>query len=278
MEKKNLSQKTKRLQPKSHVLRELYLKSGNQCAFPGCYNPIVDAQGNFVGEVCHIEAAMPGGERYNPNMSDEDRRSYDNLMLMCHTHHVVTDDVDEYTVDVLKKIKREHEEKFSGIVERMKYSVVDYGITNSTCQCINCKRMSRVLWDNCTDEENKENAKILNELLEKMTDLPIMTRKFLGIMAMRSFEDNMQYCVVPIHEIEITTGMDAQSIICHVDILKRKGISSDIEMDDALPFCTLKGDFKTGWSYWNDIREFCNNSGISIERICVDLDFSAFDE
>ena len=47
----------KRLQPKGNTLRELFLKSGNLCAFPGCL--MMDPEGNFIGEVCHIEAAEP---------------------------------------------------------------------------------------------------------------------------------------------------------------------------------------------------------------------------
>ena len=34
----------------------------------------------LIGEVCHIEAAEIGGERYNPNQSDEDRRDYSNFI------------------------------------------------------------------------------------------------------------------------------------------------------------------------------------------------------
>lgn len=37
-----MDEKAKRLKPTVEVLRELYLKSGNQCAFPGCYNAMVD--------------------------------------------------------------------------------------------------------------------------------------------------------------------------------------------------------------------------------------------
>jgi hypothetical protein len=67
----------------------------------------------LIGEVCHIEAAEEGGERYNPNQSDEDRRHYNNLLLLCHEHHVETNDVQEYTVSKLKEMKRLHEEKYN---------------------------------------------------------------------------------------------------------------------------------------------------------------------
>lgn len=102
-----------RLTPKKETLRALFAKSGNKCAFPGCKHLIINHKNQLIGEVCHIEAAEEGGERYNQNQSDEDRRHYDNLILLCHEHHVETNDVQEYTVSKLKEMKRLHEEKYN---------------------------------------------------------------------------------------------------------------------------------------------------------------------
>lgn len=93
-------EKAKRLEPTIEVKGELYLRSGNQCAFPGCCNTMINEQGQFIGQICHIEAAEEGGERFNPNMTNEERRSADNLMLMCYAHHVVTDDFVKYPVSL----------------------------------------------------------------------------------------------------------------------------------------------------------------------------------
>jgi hypothetical protein len=103
----------KRLKPRFETLRELLLKSGNLCAFPGCDSLLMDAAGLFIGQFCHIEAAEPGGERFNPSMTNEERRSASNLMLMCYAHHRQTNDVAEYTVPYLKQIKSAHERRFS---------------------------------------------------------------------------------------------------------------------------------------------------------------------
>ncbi|WP_415282467.1 HNH endonuclease [Candidatus Nitrososphaera sp. FF02] len=46
----------------------------------------------MFGEICHIEAAESGGPRYNSKQTDEDRRHYDNLILLCRNHHKATDD------------------------------------------------------------------------------------------------------------------------------------------------------------------------------------------
>jgi hypothetical protein len=69
----------------------------------------MDDQSVLVGELCHIEGAEPGGERYNPNQTDEERRAFENLLYLCHGHHKVTDNTVTYTVAVLKEMKRKHE-------------------------------------------------------------------------------------------------------------------------------------------------------------------------
>lgn len=88
-------------------------KSGNQCAFPGCMAELVTYDNLFVGEICHIEAAEPGGPRFNPAASDEERRDYDNLLLLCHPHHRRVDsDTAQYTAERLREIKASHDGRF----------------------------------------------------------------------------------------------------------------------------------------------------------------------
>lgn len=96
---------------KQDVLRALFARSGNQCAFPGCTAPLINEKNQFVAQVCHIEAAEPGGERYNPSQTDEDRRGYDNLLILCYPHHVETDDVKQYSTQTLKEMKANHEQQ-----------------------------------------------------------------------------------------------------------------------------------------------------------------------
>ena len=277
MSRERTDEEVKRLAPKQEVLRELYIKSGNECAYPECHNVLVDENGKFVGEVCHIEAAMPGGERFNPNMTNEDRRSFGHLMLMCHHHHVVTDDVEKYTVEKLKEMKRNHEAKYSGIIGQMMNSITDYGMSLEYAPCCNCKKISRILDWGLTDEENRENAAVLDKHLQKLLDLPIETRRLLGIMVMRSYKDHCG-CIVPIHEVEKATGLKPESIIQNIEILERRRIASEIDVEDGIPTCTLLEDPESLWLYWDDIREFVKETEIPIERICCDLDFSVFDE
>lgn len=99
--------------------QRLYAMSGNQCAFPDCSQTFFNTGNKTnVSNICHIEAAEQGGQRYNPSSNDEYRRSYDNLILLCPNHHKITDNTTDYTVDILKEMKRQHEMRFLQIASR----------------------------------------------------------------------------------------------------------------------------------------------------------------
>ncbi|MCF6353368.1 MAG: HNH endonuclease [Cyclobacteriaceae bacterium] len=95
------------------TLKKLYALSGNQCAFPNCPVAFLNCEDDInFSNICHIEDANPNthkADRYNVNMSDTERADYKNLVLLCPNHHIKTNNTEIYTVDVLRKIKRDHE-------------------------------------------------------------------------------------------------------------------------------------------------------------------------
>ena len=114
-----------RKSPKQATLRALFAKSGNVCAFPGCSQELVTDDNLYVAEVCHIEAAEPKGPRFNHGSDDEERRSFENLLLMCHAHHRRVDtDIETYPVDRLRKMKAEHESAASRDAFQVDASVI----------------------------------------------------------------------------------------------------------------------------------------------------------
>lgn len=96
----------------------LWGRSGNRCSFPGCNLELdIASEGKHtvIGEECHIEAQSPGGPRYNPDLSDVD--GHENLILLCPSHHKIIDsNPEEYTVEKLKKMKADHENRVSGLL------------------------------------------------------------------------------------------------------------------------------------------------------------------
>jgi hypothetical protein len=94
------------------TIKRLYGQSGNRCAFPECGCTFFPPESNAnLSEICHIEAHKKGGSRYNPYSDDEYRNSYENLILLCPTHHRLVDTSADYTAEVLRKMKKDHEDK-----------------------------------------------------------------------------------------------------------------------------------------------------------------------
>ena len=93
----------------------LCMKSGGRCAIPECRNELVidktsaDKE-SIVGEMAHIKGEKPKAPRYDINMTDKERNSYYNLILVCRIHHKMIDDqTNAYTIEKLHQFKKEHE-------------------------------------------------------------------------------------------------------------------------------------------------------------------------
>ena len=92
------------------TLKILWGKSGGKCAFPGCNSDLIGDRDNIQGQICHIVARKEDGPRgradYDGDLNDEG-----NLILLCAEHHKLVDDFpDEYTVDLLRQYKKNHED------------------------------------------------------------------------------------------------------------------------------------------------------------------------
>jgi hypothetical protein len=126
-----------RLPLKTTTVKKLFALSGNFCSFPDCAEHMVDHDGNVLGEICHIEAAEQNGERYNSTSDDEYRRSFENLILMCGKHHKVTNDVEKYDTQTLKKYKAMHEKKHVQQPYQPSDKTVEEAISKEIAQVLN---------------------------------------------------------------------------------------------------------------------------------------------
>jgi hypothetical protein len=102
------------------TIKELFALCNNQCAFPDCTNEIVAAgtkrsNAAVVGHICHIYAASDNGPRGKPGLTERERNSPGNLILMCGDHHPRVDKQPQtYPATTLKKWKQAHEAKATG--------------------------------------------------------------------------------------------------------------------------------------------------------------------
>jgi len=91
---------------------QLAKRAGNVCSNPGCRRPTFGAAKSHdgfmnVGVASHITAAAPGGPRYDPNLTSEQRRHQSNGIWLCQTHGKAVDSDDgHFTVEMLREWKR----------------------------------------------------------------------------------------------------------------------------------------------------------------------------
>lgn len=102
-------------EPSRPTVKRLFCLSGNRCAYPGCPRQLVDAAtGTVVGKICHIKSRNDTGPRWDASQTDEQRHSFENLILLCGPHHDIIDDrrnLRSFSPEVLQGYKSRHEAK-----------------------------------------------------------------------------------------------------------------------------------------------------------------------
>lgn len=118
-----------------HIKRDLWFAAHGRCEFAGC-NKVLFKHGITMDECnisnyAHIIADSPKGPRGDEKKSKGLAKDINNLILLCsECHKLIDSNEKKYTVEVLKKMKQEHEERIqfvTGISPGKKSLVVTYG-------------------------------------------------------------------------------------------------------------------------------------------------------
>lgn len=85
---------TRRYEQRTLIMLGVF--SGGHCAFPGCptfLGAMATAwdRAEHLAIIAHIEASSDNGPRANPALDRNDRDKYENLILLCPTHHDLID-------------------------------------------------------------------------------------------------------------------------------------------------------------------------------------------
>lgn len=282
--KKNVKSETpKRLKPKGEVLRELYLKSGNVCAFPGCPHVMINIDGVMIGEICHIEAALPEGKRFNKNMSNEDRRAFANLILMCGAHHTLIDSsAKTYPVAKVRKYKTTHEAKFAEITntlgKRFSEQLLDNTDTIETTLPKTLKRFLETEPDCFAEGDVPDVIEDLEAYSNQLNKVPDTERHFMLSCILRSKKLGFGWDgrVEPDAEDIISAlGVSGYKLGKHAKALERYDVGF---MDDPEPGVNLLRVFDPSeLMRWCDIASFCDAHDIDLRRIVVDVNFALLD-
>lgn len=99
------------------VIEPLKARVNNRCSNQRCRVPTTGPSSdnekvNNIGIAAHITAASPGGARYDPSMSKEERKSIKNAIWLCSNCSIKIDrDPGEYSVQELRNWKESAEKK-----------------------------------------------------------------------------------------------------------------------------------------------------------------------
>src|ERR1041385_3108747 len=98
-------------------------RAGMRCSWPTCNQLTAGPRDDpskavNVGVAAHISAAAPGGPRYDPLMTADERRSPANGIWLCQTHaKLIDNDPERYTAPLVWEWKRQHEDSVRAEVE-----------------------------------------------------------------------------------------------------------------------------------------------------------------
>jgi len=98
-------------------IKLLWSNAAGRCSFANCTEKLSVEQAAGIapytlGEMAHIKGNKPGSNRYDQSQSHTERDSYENLILLCPTHHTLIDKEEneaEYPVGLLHEMKNKHE-------------------------------------------------------------------------------------------------------------------------------------------------------------------------
>lgn len=268
----------KRLAPTQDVLRELFLKSGNLCAFPGCNRPIMDQKGRFVGQLCHIEAAEKGGERFNETMTNEGRRAFSNLLLLCYEHHVVTNNLVDWTVPRMQEIKVSHEKKVFDFIENLQMRIVDFTALTEAKPTVTLARLAKLQKWNLTGDEVALSAEDLNALLERLRKIPSPARELLSVIVSKAGTAGIDRNHVSLHELRLACALEQEILSELCQILDKYGFICDAGYDDYGHSRIFLFDLGSGWRVWDDFRIFADAGHATLHELIVELNFSLLDD
>lgn len=251
---------------------------------PNCPNVVIDNSGTMIGDIAHISAAMPDGPRFDPNMTNEDRRGFDNLMLLCATHHRQVDGSNsEMTKKELKRIKARHEARFSAAEETIRkrfetqFPDATDGLTPT--KPVTLDGLRQVFDDGAfSDGDVETEIPKLARYVDKLSAVPEVYRDFMCQVIKRCVKlDSWQFDLVSVPCDDVTAALKISSF-------KLKKI---VEALDGYGLGDFSEDFDNRWLVdlhdpgdlvrWCDIVTFCGERDIQLERFAVDVSFELLD-
>lgn len=167
--------------------KALFALSFGRCYFPDCANRVVEMAGEtpiVTAQIAHIRAAKKGGPRYDENMTDEERRSFSNLLVLCTFHHRLIDTKPtDYPAELLQEWKEQHE----GQLSKDLAALTEEDLTeflNSTLEELIAETKSELLAAiEKVEAISRESAELLRTLVNETFSSPAIDPDTVAVLA-----------------------------------------------------------------------------------------------
>lgn len=275
-----------RLPPTETTVKELFAKSGNQCAFPGCLLPVVDEFGTVIAQIVHIKGVKPTAPRFDSTQTPRDRRHASNLVIMCNPHHKITDDEALYPVERMRNIKEAHEGRFSGVVAGLQRVLEDQTKHAVVHPPETMARYGEVF--GLTQEEARNTREQFMTLLDHLAKLPPDARSVLATIVERGRDGGLASWTMegaielPLPELRAVLGVTGNQLRDELVILKNHRLA-DVDLEGteeslgapvvlAIPSAKGLDEYVL-----RDLKAVSTATGVSLTRPIVWLDFRLLD-
>lgn len=200
----------------------------------------------LIGEIAHIVAAKPAGPRGDSKLTQEERDSIDNLMLLCSDHHKEIDDSpDDYSIEYLIEIKNKHlkwiENKFSQPKPwKLRFSIFFY---------LNIPRLS--------EQAARLNHKVDLEYFNKNSSLHSLGYELNYLMI--SFENtlkNIELNAIPLDDLILHESIVGRLVSFDQKRFRTKNINVDMVDEVALMNTKFSGNWEKDPHIYTKINSF----------------------
>jgi hypothetical protein len=251
---------------------------------------LINSNGTMVAHVCHIAAAMPGGPRFDKDMTDKQRHSASNLILLCGTcHKLVDEEPERFKVKLLRKWKKDRESRFEAIGDtlRQRYhqQITDEAISTGITTPKSLKSFSRFLKKrhNFPLEVQADLLKGVEKYVHKLRNLTKDDRELVAAIVNRALSlprRNVPWDTrISIHPHDLRTLLiDERRLsdnrireLC--ETLDRHGLGGlDIDEKPEVYIRSPDDDLR-----WVDIADFADKNDLDLRVFIVNLQFGLLD-
>ena len=235
--------------------------------------------GVLIGRIVHIEAAMPGGARFRAAMTNEERRGFENLMLMCGTHHDVIDaDVVTWTVDRLRDVKANHETTYATAVDQLRETIGDVTEGTAWRSASNLGRLTSL--DSLTDQEVAVSIQTTDDLARRLAAVPLAARSLLALIVKRGevVDRASGEVAIPAWLLEEIANCSRGDLYRQINVLEHAGFGFIDEPYEAPTEVVVRSTPpEVGWPVFAELKELALEDPSVVHRMIVDLDLTALD-